>query len=823
MSVRKKLILMVATPLFALLLVASGTIFSLFQTTSEMGHVRELVELSTKVSSLLHETQKERGATAGWLGKKTGVFKEKLLKQRSNTDQQVGEFLAFAKTFRADEFGQAFESEYSLALEKLSALTETRSKISAESLSTGEAIGYYTRMNANFLNAIGRSAGVMTDSSISAKINAYAAFLKAKERAGIERAVLANTFAKDAFGPGMYAKFNALVANQKSYLLEFEIFATAEDAEFYQTTMNSPVIAQVNQFRATAEEHAATGGFNTDAGLWFDTITKKINLLKQVDDHLAEGVLTAATEAQRAATNWLYALAIALTMVVAGIGTFTKKLIARIAKDLADIDTVLRRVFEGDYSQHAVATANDEFGSIAKSLNSAIDMLATQEADRTIREEERIRDEAEKERVRQEREVERLAQQNERQAQEAERERVQLEREQERKLQEEERELQFAEREKRDQERELQRQEREKQLEADAKVAAFQDAEVEKLSAVLNSITFGDLKSCYEVSDADPETEAVHDKFAKIADALNNMCSNLRRTITEVGEKAGSLSTASSDLNGTAAELAAGAAETQQQSATVASAAEQMTASITSIVETTESISDDIRTVSESTVQMNAKIRDIAKSADDSAEVAQQASKLANISNSKIDGLGQAADEIGKVIEVIQDIAEQTNLLALNATIEAARAGESGKGFAVVATEVKELAKQTATATDDIRARIEAIQFSASEGVDAIREITEVIDKVNSTAKTIAAAVDDQSVTTREISETVGKTSQTADSMLNGMRESAAASREISCSIAGVDQIAQQTADAASSTKSSGGGLSGLAVELQQIVGQFQV
>lgn len=823
MSVRNKLILMVAIPLLALLLVVSGTTFSLFQTTSEMGQVRVLVELSTKVSSLLHETQKERGATAGWLGKKTGVFKEKLLKQRKNTDQRASEFHAFAASFAANEFGQAFANEYASALDKLASLEEMRTKISAESLSAGEAIGYYTRMNANFLNAIGRSAGVMTDSSISAKINAYAAFLKAKERAGIERAVLANTFAKDSFGPGMYAKFNALVANQKSYLLEFEIFATPEDAEFYHATMNSPVIAQVNQFRATAQANASSGGFNTDAGIWFDTITKKINLLKQVDDHLAEGLLGAATTAHHTATNWLYALALGIGATVLGIFVFTKMLIARITNDLANIDTVLRRVFEGDYSQHAATTANDEFGSIAKSLNSAIDMLATQETDRAQREVERIQEEAEKERVRQERESERVAQQKEREAQEAEREKVRLEREQERIAQEQEREQAFAEREKRDQERELQRQERERQLEIDAKVAAYQDAEVENLAAVLNSVTVGDLKSCYEVREADSDTAEVREKFSKIADALNNMCSNLRRTITEVGEKAGSLSNASSDLNGTAAELAAGAAETQQQSATVASAAEQMTASISSIVETTESISEDIRTVSESTTQMNSKIRDIAKSADDSAEVTQQAAKLANISNSKIDGLGQAADEIGKVIEVIQDIAEQTNLLALNATIEAARAGESGKGFAVVATEVKELAKQTATATDDIRTRIEAIQFSASEGVDAIREITEVIDKVNSTARTIAAAVDDQSVTTKEISETVGKTSQTADSMLNGMRESAAASREISCSIAGVDQIAQQTADAATSTKSSGGGLSGLAVELQELVGQFQV
>ncbi|HYW78895.1 MAG TPA: methyl-accepting chemotaxis protein, partial [Thermoguttaceae bacterium] len=185
--------------------------------------------------------------------------------------------------------------------------------------------------------------------------------------------------------------------------------------------------------------------------------------------------------------------------------------------------------------------------------------------------------------------------------------------------------------------------------------------------------------------------------------------------------------------------------------------------------------------------------------------------------------LGTAADEIGKVIETIQDIAEQTNLLALNATIEAARAGDAGKGFAVVASEVKELAKQTADATEDIRVRIEGIQSSTGEAVVSIGQISDVIHQVNDVSKTIASAVEEQSITTREIAQNVTQTSDAATSVSAGVAQSASASQEITQNIAGVDQGARQTAQGASKTQNASQELAGLAEQLQTLVGQFKV
>ncbi len=355
------------------------------------------------------------------------------------------------------------------------------------------------------------------------------------------------------------------------------------------------------------------------------------------------------------------------------------------------------------------------------------------------------------------------------------------------------------------------------------KIANFQETEVAKLSSLLSSVANGNLTQTYEVAAADQDTIDTHSVYSKIATAVNSMVTNLRHLVGQLTDNANRLSKTSATLASTAEQLTTGAQNTTSRSATVAAAAEQMSANMKNMAASTEQMSANVRTVASAAEEMTATINEIAKNAEQSASVADQAARLAEVSNEKVGGLGIAADEIGKVIEVIQDIAEQTNLLALNATIEAARAGEAGKGFAVVATEVKELAKQTASATDDIRKRIEGIQNSSGEAVDAIRQITSVINSVNEVARTIAAAVEEQSITTRDIAENVNQTATAANTVAQGVNESAAASNEITRNIGGVDQGAKETALAANETSASGADVARLASELQSMVAQFQV
>ena len=313
------------------------------------------------------------------------------------------------------------------------------------------------------------------------------------------------------------------------------------------------------------------------------------------------------------------------------------------------------------------------------------------------------------------------------------------------------------------------------------------------------------------------------DECGELAHWFNVFIERMQTILNEVSDTSNSLISASGTLSTTATSLGEGAEKTERLTSSAASSADTMSRSMTNMSATSEQMSTNVNSVAAAAEQMTATINEIAKSAEQSATVADEAARLAEVSNERIGGLGEAADGIGKVIEVIQDIAEQTNLLALNATIEAARAGEAGKGFAVVASEVKELAKQTATATDDIRKRIEGIQGSTGEAVDSIREITSVITNVNQVARTIAAAVEEQSITTGEISQNVTQTATAAGEVVSGITDSTETSKLIATSISGVDEGAKLTADAADKTKQAGSEVSRIANRLGALVNQFRL
>lgn len=265
-----------------------------------------------------------------------------------------------------------------------------------------------------------------------------------------------------------------------------------------------------------------------------------------------------------------------------------------------------------------------------------------------------------------------------------------------------------------------------------------------------------------------------------------------RRVSRSVGASAVALGAASSELSAVSTQMSAGADETAAQAGVVSAAAEQ--------------VSSNVSTVASAVEELGASISEIAGHASEATRVASRAVDAAETTNHTITKLGASSAEIGQVIEVITSIAEQTNLLALNATIEAARAGEAGKGFAVVANEVKELAKQTAVATEQIGTKIAAIQTDTSGAVEAIAEISEIIGRVADLQTTIAAAVEEQTATTNEISRSV--------------TEAARGSSEIAENITSVAMAARATTDGATATQAAATTLSQVADDLQALVGQ---
>ncbi len=350
-------------------------------------------------------------------------------------------------------------------------------------------------------------------------------------------------------------------------------------------------------------------------------------------------------------------------------------------------------------------------------------------------------------------------------------------------------------------------------------IATFVSGRISKpiiqISAYADKVATGDLASECEVK--------ATGEVGGLVKSMNTMRLGLRKMVVQLTENASTLSTSSTQISGTAEELVVGADETTEQSTSVSAAAEEMATNMSSVSDSTEEMSSGIEMVASAVEEMTASIGEISQNAEKAASVAENAASLTTTSGEKISSLGNAADEIGKVIEVIEDIAEQTNLLALNATIEAARAGEAGKGFAVVATEVKELAKQTSDATDDIRHRIQGIQGSTKEVIESIGAIQEVISNVNDVSRTIASAVEEQRVTTNEIADRVSETSNSAKSISLTVAESAAASKEITTNMVSVDSAARKTATGAGETRDAGQKLLTLADDIQGLIAEFEI
>ncbi len=285
------------------------------------------------------------------------------------------------------------------------------------------------------------------------------------------------------------------------------------------------------------------------------------------------------------------------------------------------------------------------------------------------------------------------------------------------------------------------------------------------------------------------------DEMGGTARALNQMKDNLRQMIQDISGTALHVSSASEELSATSEQISASAEETSTQANVVSNATEQ--------------VSQNLQTVATGAEEMAASIKEIAHNATEAARVATSAVKVAETTTATVTKLGESSTEIGQVIKVITSIAEQTNLLALNATIEAARAGEAGKGFAVVANEVKELAKETAKATEDISGKIEHIQFDTRAAVEAIASISKVITQINDISNTIATAVEEQNATTNE--------------MMRNVSEAARGSGEITSNIGGVATAAESTARGATDTQRAAQQLVENSRQLRTLVEKFKL
>ncbi|MFZ5766494.1 MAG: HAMP domain-containing methyl-accepting chemotaxis protein [Thermodesulfobacteriota bacterium] len=342
------------------------------------------------------------------------------------------------------------------------------------------------------------------------------------------------------------------------------------------------------------------------------------------------------------------------------------------------------------------------------------------------------------------------------------------------------------------------------------------------------------------------------DEVGDMVRALNRMADQLRGVMSRIAEEMKGLAAASAELSSTAQSMASGAEELTTQAATTAAAAEEISANLSVVNATSETmnnqsrhvstsaegISANVNSVAAAVEEMSASIQEVSQNCAKSLQMAESASAASDDASGRMAELDQAARDIGKVINVITEITEQTKLLALNATIEAARAGEAGKGFAVVAGEVKELAKQTAEATEDIARQIRDMQGRTSGVVANIEKVTVMNNKMKEYASTIAAAVEEQTATTGEIARTVsgvaGETHEVSglvrgfstaieQELLGAIKEAASGVAEVSHNIHGVNDVARETAQSAGGINSAAQELAELAGKLEMEVNKFRL
>ncbi|WP_147794178.1 methyl-accepting chemotaxis protein [Cellulomonas sp. Y8] len=285
------------------------------------------------------------------------------------------------------------------------------------------------------------------------------------------------------------------------------------------------------------------------------------------------------------------------------------------------------------------------------------------------------------------------------------------------------------------------------------------------------------------------------DEVGRMGAALDAAVGTLRGVIGTIDRSSTALASAAEQMSASSGQIAASAEETAAQAGVVSAAAEQ--------------VSRNVQTVAAGSEQMGASIQEIARSASRAAEVAGRGVSAVGTTTATVDRLGESSKEIGNVVKLITSIAEQTNLLALNATIEAARAGEAGKGFAVVAGEVKELAQETARATEDIARRVESIQADTAGAVAAIDDVAGIITQINDFQLSISSAVEEQTATTAEMNRSVA--------------EAATGTGEIAGNIAGVAGAADLTTQGAAESRRAVTSLAEMSTDLQRLVGGFRV
>ncbi len=373
MSFKQKIIALLTLPILGFLWLSVSAISKGVETTSEMSSLNQLTRLSVVYSELVHELQKERGMTAGFIGSQGTKFVSELRAQRTSADNRRNQRTEYWQSAEID-LPQISRLNTEIS-QSLNQITSIRNRVDSQSIPLSEALGYYTKLNAKLLSVSALIAELSSDATITTETIAYYNFLQGKERAGIERAVLNNTFSKNEFGPGMLVKFISLVTEQNTYFSNFEVLGNPDNVRFFEQQLNDRSVAEVEKLRDVAESKMS--GFDVDPVYWFAQSTARIVQLKKTENQLADSLIALTDQKTQQAQSAMMG-SITMFVVITLFATFISfKAITDLTTRVKDLTRVLSKVrHDNDLTVRATYEGNSELGQISSSLNETLEKFS---------------------------------------------------------------------------------------------------------------------------------------------------------------------------------------------------------------------------------------------------------------------------------------------------------------------------------------------------------------------------------------------------------------------------------------------------------------
>jgi methyl-accepting chemotaxis protein len=381
LSIKSKIRLLSIFPLLFILILSFLICSNAYRSEVKLNNIKELVQINVDISLLLHEMQKERGASAGFIGSKGIDFKDILIKQRENTNSKIQLLKNFAESFSLSNYPENGKELIDSILLELADIENVRKNIDSLQIEAKKAIAYYTDINAKLLIFVAKTSSVAVNENIISDINAYYNFLMVKERAGIERAIGANIYSKKIFPKDLYSKYLTLVGEQKVFFDTFLIYGP-EYKKFVEDKMKSPVVLEVEKMRNVLINYEDNNELlrNTDSKYWFETISEKINILKQIDDYLSENIIKQIDNKIEEETNFLILmLSFSAVIIILSIYFslfFIQSISRAITKIYNGIEQFMKylnkEINELDYID---LNTKGELGHLAKMVNTNIDRI----------------------------------------------------------------------------------------------------------------------------------------------------------------------------------------------------------------------------------------------------------------------------------------------------------------------------------------------------------------------------------------------------------------------------------------------------------------